>query len=247
MSLTADDLEDLAAWRRKLHAAPELSGEERSTAREVAAFLAPTEPDGVVGELGGEGVAVVYAGVAPGVRALARGELDALPVNEISDVAHRSTRATKAHLCGRDGYVAMLGRRRPRRGRAALLFPPAEETGAGAAAVIADPKFASVRSDLSFACHNLPREALGRVLRRRREISAATDARSRKASIIRGSGGALSVMAGLVPAIHVAPCGLALQNFDKFLHERPNKIGKPIRLHIDVDARDELGHDDAGH
>ncbi len=164
MSLTADDLEDLAAWRRKLHAAPELSGEERSTAREVAAFLAPTEPDGVVGELGGEGVAVVYAGVAPEPTVLVRAELDALPVNEISDVAHRSTRATKAHLCGRDGYVAMLGRRRPRRGRAALLFPPAEETGAGAAAVIADPKFASVRSDLSFACHNLPREALGRVL-----------------------------------------------------------------------------------
>ncbi len=51
-------------------------------------------------------------------------------------------------------------------------------------------------------------------------------------------------MAGLVPAIHAAPWGFALQNFDEFLHERPNKISKPIRLHNDVDARDEPGHDD---
>ncbi len=120
MNLTADDLEDFVAWRGKLHAASELSGQERSTAREVAAFLAPTQPGVVVGELGGEGVALVYAGAAPGPTVLVRAELDALPIQEISGVAHRSTSAGKAHLCGHDGHMAMLaglgrdlGRRAP--------------------------------------------------------------------------------------------------------------------------------------
>ena len=49
-------------------------------------------------------------------------------------------------LCNAHGTGIALGRQRPARGRAILLFQPAEETGAGAAAVIADPAFAPLRS-----------------------------------------------------------------------------------------------------
>ena len=61
------------------------------------------------------------------------------------------------------GLARGLGRRRPRRGRAVLLFQPAEENGAGAAAVIRDPQFAEIAPDLAFAYHNLPGLPFGHV------------------------------------------------------------------------------------
>ena len=170
MVLSAEDWQELAAWRRQLHRAPELSGEERETAREVVRFLTPTRPDAVVEGLGGAGVGFVYEGSAPGPTAMARAELDALPIMEVSGLPHRSQNPGKAHACGHDGHMATLagvaralGRERPRRGRALLLFQPAEETGAGAASVIADPKFAALMPDIAFAYHNMPGLKLGRV------------------------------------------------------------------------------------
>jgi amidohydrolase len=56
-----------------------------------------------------------------------------------------------------------LSRKSPRRGRAVLLFQPAEETGAGAAAVVADPKFREIAPDFVFALHNLPGMKFGKV------------------------------------------------------------------------------------
>ena len=91
-------------------------------------------PDGVVTGLGGHGVAAVYEGAEPGPTVLIRAELDGLPIEETSTFAHRSQVRGKGHLCGHDGHmtmVAALGRglqRRPlRRGRAVLMFQPAEE------------------------------------------------------------------------------------------------------------------------
>ncbi len=168
MVLTAEDLRALADWRRALHRAPELSGAEAETAREVCRFLAPTRPDRIVTGLGGHGVALVYDGAASGPTVLIRAELDALPIEEVSTFAHRSTRAGRAHLCGHDGHMAILAAvahglaaERPRRGRAVLLFQPAEEDGSGAEAVIADPKFATIAPDFCFALHNMPGLPLG--------------------------------------------------------------------------------------
>ena len=168
MVLTAEDLRALADWRRALHRAPELSGAEAETAREVCRFLAPTRPDRIVTGLGGHGVALVYDGAASGPTVLIRAELDALPIEEVSTFAHRSTRAGRAHLCGHDGHMAILAAvahglaaERPRRGRAVLLFQPAEEDGSGAEAVIADPKFAAIAPDFCFALHNMPGLPLG--------------------------------------------------------------------------------------
>lgn len=169
MFLTSQDMVELIAWRRKLHAMPELSGQEAQTAHEVCAFLSATNPDRIVAGLGGHGVAAVYEGAAMGPTAMVRAELDALPIEEVSNLPYRSAKPGKAHLCGHDGHMATLaalalglGRRRPQRGRAVLLFQPAEETGAGAAAVVNDPKFADIAPDLAFSCHNTPGVPLGR-------------------------------------------------------------------------------------
>ena len=168
MRLANADLTELVDWRRMLHRHPEISGEERETAERVAVFVRATRPDELVTGIGGHGVAAIYRGGEPGPTVMLRCELDALPIEETSEAAHRSTVPGKGHLCGHDGHMTILAAvarefaaERPKRGRVVLLFQPAEETGAGAAAVIADPKFAAIAPDYAFALHNLPGLPLG--------------------------------------------------------------------------------------
>ena len=164
------DIAELTAWRHARHRAPEVSGHEVKTAAAVCAALAPLGPDAVVTGLGGHGVAAAFAGAAPGETVMIRAELDALPIQESPGPAHRSRVPGQAHLCGHEGHMAILlgvarglSRQRPARGRVVLMFQPSEEDGAGAAAVLADPRFAPLRPDWAFALHNMPGLPLGQV------------------------------------------------------------------------------------
>ncbi|MBD3845201.1 amidohydrolase [Bosea sp. SSUT16] len=168
MFLSNSDMVDLVDLRHRLHRRPEISGEERETAATIVAFIEPTQPDRIVTGLGGHGVAAIYEGAEPGPTVMIRAELDALPIEELSSSDHRSEIPGKGHLCGHDGHMTILAglarglhRNPPRRGRAILLFQPAEETGAGAAAVIADPKFAAIAPDYAFSLHNRPGVPVG--------------------------------------------------------------------------------------
>ncbi|MDE3080810.1 MAG: amidohydrolase [Paracoccaceae bacterium] len=170
MRLSNQDILDLTELRRDLHRHPELSGEESGTARAIAAALAPFAPDRLIEGLGGHGLAAVFEGTAPGPTVLIRSELDGLPIEELSDLPYRSQVPGKGHLCGHDGHstilvglARLLSRQRPAKGRAVLLFQPAEENGAGAAAVLDDPRFAEIAPDWAFALHNMPGLPLGRV------------------------------------------------------------------------------------
>lgn len=161
--LTAGDLAELTAFRQALHRFPEVSREEAGTAARIVQVLAEIGPDQVVTGLGGHGVAAVFNGLAEGPTLMFRAELDALPIEELSATAHRSTIPGKGHLCGHDGHMTLLiglgrviARQRPARGRVVLMFQPAEEDGSGAAAVLADPRFAALRPDWAFAIHNMP-------------------------------------------------------------------------------------------
>lgn len=168
--LTADHLTTLTALRHRLHQSPELSGEETETARLIAARLAELAPDRIWTGLGGHGVAAEFRGSAPGPTVMIRCELDGLPIAEISAAPYRSQTPGKGHLCGHDGHMAMvmgvaiaLATARPARGRVILLFQPAEETGAGARAVVSDPRYDEFRPDFAYAIHNLPGLRLGAV------------------------------------------------------------------------------------
>lgn len=170
MTLTNRDLVELTAWRRKLHRHPEISNEEEATAKEVVGFLADTGPDKVLAGLGGHGVAAVYDSGEAGPTVLFRSELDALPIQELSGAPHASLVPGKSHMCGHDGHTAILaalgrqlGRERPAKGRVVLMFQPAEETGNGAAGVVADPRFGEIAPDFAFSLHNLPGVPFGEV------------------------------------------------------------------------------------
>ncbi|NVD40616.1 amidohydrolase [Ensifer sp. HO-A22] len=170
MFLNGGELDEITVFRRELHRRPELSGQEVETARTVTQALRSREPDAIVTNLGGHGLAAVYQGTADGPTVMIRAELDALPIEELSSLPHRSEILGKGHLCGHDGHTAILmalakglSHRRPARGRAILLFQPAEENGAGAAAVLADPKFETLKPDFVFSLHNFPGLPLGHV------------------------------------------------------------------------------------
>ena len=170
MMLTNSDVAELTDWRRELHRFPEVSGEEAETAARVRRALASLKPDLVITGLGGHGLAAVWNGEAPGDTLMFRAELDALPIDEVGQPAWRSTIPNRGHMCGHDGHMTILmglarliSRQPPARGRVVLMFQPAEETGAGAALVLADPRYASVKPDWAYALHNMPGLRLGHV------------------------------------------------------------------------------------
>ncbi|RPH98228.1 MAG: amidohydrolase [Lysobacterales bacterium] len=166
----------LRAFRRRLHANPELSGQETATAGRVVKRLEHAGAARVVTGLGSmqTGVCAVYEGRQEGPGVLVRCELDALPIQERNRFEHRSTVPGVAHLCGHDGHMATLvalagdlGANPIDRGRVFLLFQPAEETGAGAVAVLEDPRFRALGDpDYVYALHNVPKYPLGAVLLR---------------------------------------------------------------------------------
>lgn len=152
--------------RHLLHENAELSGEEIRTNAILNEFLEKMNPDVHIKNIGGQGVAVVFRGKNPGKRILVRGDIDALSIPE----GDRRC----SHRCGHDGHAAILAglaqrlsEKRPENGEIALLFQPAEETGHGAKAVIADPLFERIKPDMAFALHNIPGYPKNKILLRK--------------------------------------------------------------------------------
>lgn len=153
---------EMIAWRRDIHAHPELSGEESRTSKMVFDILKGLglSPEGGIG---GTGVVAVVEGKEPGPSIGLRADMDALPMNDDSGVPHCSKHAGVSHACGHDGHTAtLLGAARylaanpPVRGRVVLIFQPAEETGLGARAMMDDGLFDRYPCDEVYAYHNMP-------------------------------------------------------------------------------------------
>lgn len=161
--LNNDQLKDLLALRKWLHKNPELSGKEKNTSRKLEEFIRQTSPDKIITGLGGYGVAAVYVFDEKGPTILVRADMDALPIDEVNTFAHKSENNGVSHKCGHDGHstilsgLAMALKNNPfPKGRIVLLFQPEEETGQGAAKVIADEAFKMIKPDYAIALHNLP-------------------------------------------------------------------------------------------
>jgi amidohydrolase len=130
----------------------------------------------------GTGKMFVFEGDDPGETIVFRCELDALPIQERSpNLAYRSSIDGVAHLCGHDGHMAiiaylgkLISENRPKKGKAVLLFQPAEETDLGAKDVVQSPEFHELSPDYMFALHNIPGQLKGKVLIKEGSFAAAS-------------------------------------------------------------------------
>jgi amidohydrolase len=156
---------ELTAFRRDLHAHPELGFEEHYTAGRVREALKLCGVDAVYEGIGKTGIVGVikgkqnHSGKAIGLRA----DMDALPLHESNDFAWKSGRNGLMHACGHDGHMAMLvgaaqylAATRNFDGTAVLIFQPGEEGFAGAKAMIDDSLFERFPVDAIYAMHNWP-------------------------------------------------------------------------------------------
>jgi hippurate hydrolase len=186
---------ELIAFRRDLHAHPELGFEERRTAARVAEALRDAGVDEIHTGMGKTGVVGVIQGRGPnGARSIGlRADMDALPMNEENDFAWRSAHRGLMHGCGHDGHTTMLvgaarylARTRNFDGRAVLVFQPGEEGFAGAKAMIDDGLFERFPVDAIYAMHNWPALPPGQIGVRSGPVMAAAD---RFEVVVQGRGG----------------------------------------------------------
>lgn len=156
------DLDSLKKLRRTLHQYPEISGEEEGTSQRIKEYLKDQGPDKII-DLQKYGLAAIYDSTKEGMTVLLRGDMDALPIDEVNNFAHKSKVDGVSHKCGHDGHSTIvcgvaqwLNKNRPQKGKVVLLFQPAEETGQGAMWMLDDPQFKEIEPDHTFALHNLP-------------------------------------------------------------------------------------------
>lgn len=156
------------ALRRALHQTPELAWHEVQTARRIREELSAVGiPWRVCAETG---TVARLAADAPGRHLAFRGDIDALPIHERTEVAWRSTVPGRMHACGHDGHTATLmalgwwlrANESALPGPVTLLFQPAEEGGHGASRMIADGALEGV--DAVFGWHNWPAIPFGRAV-----------------------------------------------------------------------------------
>ncbi|MCX7227912.1 MAG: M20 family metallopeptidase [Burkholderiales bacterium] len=186
---------DLTAIRHALHATPELGFEEHATAELVVRQLERYGVDEIHRGLGKTGVVGVIRGRAgaSGRTVGLRADMDALPMAEENDFAHRSTVAGRMHACGHDGHTAMLlgaarwlAKTRDFDGTVHLIFQPGEEGYAGARAMIQDGLFERFPCDAVYAMHNWPGLEPGTIAVKPGPMMAAAD---RVTITIEGKGG----------------------------------------------------------
>src|SRR5262245_28448673 len=102
--------DEIAAWRKDLHAHPEVGYDVHRTAGIVAEEVKAFGCDEVVPGIGQTGVVGVIRGrkATPGRAIGLRADMDALPIAEITGLPYASKTSGKMHACGHDGHTAML-------------------------------------------------------------------------------------------------------------------------------------------
>ncbi|TCP42963.1 M20 aminoacylase family protein [Rhodovulum marinum] len=176
--------DEIAEWRRDIHAHPELMYDLPRTSALVADKLRTFGCDEVVEGIGRSGVVGVIRGRtdtrgrAIGLRA----DMDALPITEATGLPYASTHPGKMHACGHDGHTAMLlgaakylAETRNFDGTAVVIFQPAEEGGAGGKAMVEDGLMDRFGIDEVYGMHNMPGLPVGSFAIRPGPIMAATD------------------------------------------------------------------------
>lgn len=171
MPIIADSTEELEAIFKDLHAHPEIGFTEHRTAGVVADKLKAYGVDEIHTGIAGTGVVGIIRGNREGPRRIGlRADMDALPINEETNLAYASTNPGVMHACGHDAHTTMLlgaarhlAATRDFAGTAVLIFQPAEEGLGGARGMLADGLFERFPCDEIYGMHNMPNGEAGKV------------------------------------------------------------------------------------
>lgn len=192
---TANQLDDLIAFRRELHQNPELLYDVEYTAGKVADALRAAGLDEVVTGIGRTGVVGIIKGQTnhSGRMIALRADMDALPIMEETGAVWASKIPGKMHACGHDGHTTMLlgaarelAQSRAFDGTVMVIFQPAEEGGAGAKAMIDDGLFVRWPTHEVYGMHNRPNLPIGHFTINKGPIMGSVDVLD---IIIEGVGG----------------------------------------------------------
>jgi hippurate hydrolase len=176
--------EEVTAWRRDIHEYPELQFDVHRTAGIVADKLREFGCDEVVPGIGRTGVVGIIRGQRSGSGKVVglRADMDALPLTEITGVAHASKVPGKMHACGHDGHTAMLlgaakylAETRNFDGTVAVIFQPAEEGEKGGEAMVKDGLMERFGIQEVYGMHNAPGLPVGQFALRPGPLLAAVD------------------------------------------------------------------------
>ena len=184
----AEMLPEIAAWRRDLHAHPEILFDTHRTAAVVAEKLRAFGCDEVVTGIGRTGVVGVIRGRTASSKLLGgkviglRADMDALPIVEQTGLDYASKTPGAMHACGHDGHTAMLlgaakylAETRNFDGTVVVIFQPAEEGGGGGREMCADGMMDRWKIDEVYGMHNWPGRPVGSFAIRSGAFFAATD------------------------------------------------------------------------
>ena len=168
------NLDELAAemrvWRQDIHQHPEIGFNEHRTSAKVANLLRSWGIEVHTG-LGGTGVVgTIHGKFGPGLTIGLRADMDALPMQEKTNLPYSSTNSGVFHGCGHDGHTSILlgvskylAQWRGFRGTVQLIFQPAEEVLRGGPSMIADGLFEKFPCDEIYALHNNNKIPLGKI------------------------------------------------------------------------------------
>jgi len=181
-----EKIEEMRDWlveiRRTIHMYPELGFEEVETAKLVGIWLEKFGLEVKTG-IAKTGVVGLLRGERPGKTVAIRADMDALPMEEASQIPYASKIKGKMHACGHDAHVAILlgvakffsSNPEQVKGNIKWIFQPAEEGGGGGRIMVEEGVLENPKVDAIFGAHVYPQIPIGTVGICEREALAAAD------------------------------------------------------------------------
>ncbi|MEM8981129.1 MAG: M20 aminoacylase family protein [Pseudomonadota bacterium] len=180
----AEWLPEITAWRRDIHAHPELMFDTKRTRGVVAEKLRAFGCDQVDEGMAENGVVAVIKGRASSSGRVVglRADMDALPIFEATGLDYASKEAGKMHACGHDGHTSMLlgaarylAETRNFDGTIVLIFQPAEEGGGGGRVMVEEGLMETYGIQEVYGMHNWPGQPAGQFAIKPGPFFAAAD------------------------------------------------------------------------
>ncbi len=172
----------LVEIRRTIHKRPELTFEEIETSKLVSTWLEKFGLE-VKSGLAKTGVSALLRGGKEGKTVAIRADMDALPLEEATQLPYASQVPGKMHACGHDAHVTILlgvakffsSMPEKVKGNIKWIFQPAEEGGGGGRVMVEEGVLENPKVDAIFGAHVFPDLPMGKVGIHEREGLAATD------------------------------------------------------------------------